>query len=341
MENIELTNYHRKSQRTSFQFHTIRTKRFNEVHSMNISQLKYFVAAAQFEHFGAAAKSLYITQPALSNSISRLERELGVKLFDHIGRNVQITTTGGLFLKHVIRSLAELDEAVRIVSNNERATAKTVRIGAVAAVLRGYLSSLVSSSDAAIEGTIISDISQKGSTKECLAGLMDGSLDIAFCGYPVKSCGLEWTPLVPQNAVAALNAEHPLAHRDKITMAKIKDYPQLSYREPSYMFYAFEGLFKKYGLNPRAAFEDEISALSVVVTNKDSIGIMLDSVKDVIWGAIRMIPISELDAPYHYIGMAYKSGLPYSDEVRSLVEHIIKISNQLDYEEPLEREFYS
>ena len=73
----------------------------------------------------------------------------------------------------------------------------------------------------------------------------------------------------------------------------------------------------------------------------DSIGIMLDSVKDVIWGAIRMIPISELNAPYHYIGMAYKSGLPYSDEVRSLIDHIIKISNRLDYEEPLEREFYS
>lgn len=308
---------------------------------MNISQLQYFVAAAQFEHFGAAAKSLYITQPALSNSISRLERELGAKLFNHIGRNVQLTATGELFLKHVVRSLAELDEAIRAVSGSEKTTVQTVRIGAVASVLRGYLSSLISSSDAAIEGTILSDISQKGSTKECITGLMDGSLDIAFCGYPVKDCGLEWVPLVPQNAVAALNAEHPLANKEEISMVEIKDYPQLSYREPSYMFYAFEGLFKKYGLNPRSAFEDEISALSVVVTNKDSIGIMLGSVKDVIWGAIRMIPISELNAPYHYIGMAYKSGLPYSDEVRSLIDHIIKISNRLDYEEPLEREFYS
>ncbi len=307
---------------------------------MNISQLQYFVTAAQYEHFGAAAKSLYITQPALSNSISRLERELGVKLFDHIGRNVQLTSTGELFLKHASRSLAELDEAIRLVSNNEKTTARTVRIGAVAAVLRGYLSSLISSCEQSIEGAVVSDIFQKGSTRDCITGLTDGLLDIAFCGQPIRDCGIEWVPLVPQNAVATLSIEHPLAHKSQISMKEIKEYPQLSYREPSYMYYAFDGLFKKYGLNPRAAFEDEISALSVIASNKDSIAIMLDSVTDVVWDAMRMIPISELDSPYHYIGMAYKSGLPYSDEVKALIEYIIESSKMIDYEEPIERRFY-
>ena len=49
---------------------------------------------AQLEHYGRAAKALYITQSALSNSMRRLEQELGVELFEHVGRNVVLTPQG-------------------------------------------------------------------------------------------------------------------------------------------------------------------------------------------------------------------------------------------------------
>lgn len=307
---------------------------------MNISQLHYFVVAAQFEHFGMAAKSLYITQPALSNSISRLEKELGVKLFDHIGRNVKLTAAGELFLKHASRSLSELDEGMRLVMSEGSSTVSTIRIGAVAAVLRGYLSSLISSCGLAIEGSIVPDIYQKGSTKDCIAGLTNGTLDIAFCGYPVSDQELKWVPLVPQNAVATLSIEHPLANKHCVSLAEIRDYPLLSYREPSYMYYAFKNMFKQYGLEPRDAFEDEISALSVIAANKDSIGIMLDTIKDVIWGAIKMLHIREFDSPYHYVGMVYKANMPYSDDIQAFIAYVTEISNSLDFDEPIERRYY-
>ena len=49
---------------------------------MNLQQLRYFVAISQFGHYGQAAKALYVTQSALSNSIKKLEGELGVKCQD-------------------------------------------------------------------------------------------------------------------------------------------------------------------------------------------------------------------------------------------------------------------
>ena len=76
---------------------------------MNVAQLRYFVAVAQLEHYSRAAKALYITQPALSNSMNRLEKELGVQLFENIGRNIVLTPQGKDLLVSVSAALKELD----------------------------------------------------------------------------------------------------------------------------------------------------------------------------------------------------------------------------------------
>ena len=59
---------------------------------MNLSQLYYFRKLAEIEHYGKASKELFITQPSLSNAIGNLERELGVQLFERVGRNVRLTS---------------------------------------------------------------------------------------------------------------------------------------------------------------------------------------------------------------------------------------------------------
>lgn len=110
---------------------------------MNVAQLRYFVAVAQLEHYSKAAKALYITQPALSNSMNRLEKELGVQLFESMGRNIVLTPQGKDLLVSVSAALKELDrgfEAIRDHGNNQK---KTARIGAVASILRGPLSSFL------------------------------------------------------------------------------------------------------------------------------------------------------------------------------------------------------
>lgn len=56
---------------------------------MNLSQLYYFRKLAELEHYGKASEELFITQPSLSNSIGNLEKELGVPLFERVGRNVR------------------------------------------------------------------------------------------------------------------------------------------------------------------------------------------------------------------------------------------------------------
>lgn len=75
---------------------------------MEISQLEYFVILARIKHFTKAARSVAITQSALSHSIGKLERELNVSLFDRTEQGVFLTSAGEYFLSHAEKALNEL-----------------------------------------------------------------------------------------------------------------------------------------------------------------------------------------------------------------------------------------
>ena len=67
---------------------------------MTLNQLSYFYQAATLQHFNQAAEKMNISEPSLSRSISALEDELGVTLFEKKGRNVILTKAGQIFLEH-------------------------------------------------------------------------------------------------------------------------------------------------------------------------------------------------------------------------------------------------
>ena len=83
---------------------------------MDIVQLKYFKAVAQTEHLTNAAKQLNVAQPALSVSISRLENEIGVPLFDRQGRRISLNKYGKMYLESVDQALTILERAQNEVS---------------------------------------------------------------------------------------------------------------------------------------------------------------------------------------------------------------------------------
>ncbi|GGG57831.1 LysR family transcriptional regulator [Paenibacillus radicis (ex Gao et al. 2016)] len=76
---------------------------------MELTQLEYFLTVARYQHMTRAAKALSITQPALSQAISKLENELGVPLFERKGRNVQLSRYGSMFSENVERAMRELE----------------------------------------------------------------------------------------------------------------------------------------------------------------------------------------------------------------------------------------
>ncbi len=100
---------------------------------MEILQLKYFSAAAAHEHITKAAEQLHIAQPALTQSIRRLEEELGVKLFDRSGRNIVLNETGRIFFKRVSPILAELENLPDEIRETAGIFRRTIHMNVVAA----------------------------------------------------------------------------------------------------------------------------------------------------------------------------------------------------------------
>lgn len=78
---------------------------------MELQQLKYFKTVAQIGKISEAAEALFISAPALSTSISRLEKELGLPLFDRTNNRITLNAQGQIFLKYVNQVFADLDSA--------------------------------------------------------------------------------------------------------------------------------------------------------------------------------------------------------------------------------------
>ncbi|MDO4296077.1 MAG: LysR family transcriptional regulator [bacterium] len=100
---------------------------------MELLQLRYFLAAAKYQHITKAAESLQIAQPALSQSIKRLEEELGVSLFDRKNRSIQLNEAGKLLEKKLTPLLSSLDHLADDLKEYEQEREHTIHVNLLAA----------------------------------------------------------------------------------------------------------------------------------------------------------------------------------------------------------------
>lgn len=185
--------------------------------------LRYFVAVAEELHFTRAAERMYIAQPALSEQIRRLERDLGVELLRRTTRKVELTAAGEEFLSRARRILAEADEALAAASRAARGETGSVRVatGATAgleqvpAVLRAFREA---------RPLVHLDIRQID-WEDYSGGLRDGSVDAAFVWRPFEDGGLSFAALHVEPRVVALEAGHRLASVRELRMEQVVDEP--------------------------------------------------------------------------------------------------------------------
>lgn len=272
---------------------------------MNLSQLYYFRKLAELEHYGKAADELYITQPSLSNAMSNLEKELGINLFERVGRNIRLTQYGAEFNEHICAALNEIDKAVDLMKLYGSGLSGQIRLGAVISVQRNYIPLLLSSFRKKYGSSIAFDMYQ-GTTYNCIHHVQEGKLDVAVCGHLQDERGIVYTPLLSQNLVVAVDSSHELANRESVSLEELKKYPIASYRRQSFANTLLEGVFRRYEINAREAFDDEISAGSLIVAEKNNVGVMLETLDGSIINGLVTIPIKEYTDPFHIIYLAYK-----------------------------------
>ena len=100
-----------------------------DTETMELRHLRYFIAAAEEEHFGRAAVRLHITRPAVSQIIADLEGELGTPLFERLAHTVKLTAAGRTLLPQLVRVMDDLNEAIALTKRVGQGMTGALRIG--------------------------------------------------------------------------------------------------------------------------------------------------------------------------------------------------------------------
>ncbi len=184
--------------------------------------MQYFRAVAEELHFGRAAQRLHIVQSAVSQQITRLERELGVALFDRTTRTVRLTAAGQRFLQHAERILTAVTAARDAIDELRTERTGTVRLG-TSTGLGTRLEMMLAEFERRAPDAHIELVN--ASTAERLEQVRSGDLDAAVLrGFPENS-DLELLPLWSDRLVAGIPARHDLAVLREIELARLAELP--------------------------------------------------------------------------------------------------------------------
>jgi DNA-binding transcriptional LysR family regulator len=144
---------------------------------MELRQLRYFATVAEELHFGRAAERLLIAQSVVSQQIRRLERELGVALFDRSSRHVRLTEAGRDFLPEAQAVLDAQERAVASMARFTEHRSHVLRLG-TSTGLGDRLTAVLHGLARRLPDTQIDLVSAP--TRDRLARVADGTLDAAF-----------------------------------------------------------------------------------------------------------------------------------------------------------------
>lgn len=180
---------------------------------MEIRQLEYLVAVVEEGGFGRAADRLHVVQSAVSQQIARLERELGLRLFERTGRAARLTAAGERLLPRARAALATVDSVRELAAELSGATGAVLRLGTA----RAFADRVHQALDmlAARSPDIRVEI-REDSREARLAGVRSGALDAALIRGEHQSNGLRLLPLWEQPVLVAVPAGHPLARHDRL-----------------------------------------------------------------------------------------------------------------------------
>ncbi|TQK69741.1 LysR family transcriptional regulator [Nocardioides sp. SLBN-35] len=189
---------------------------------MRIEQLEYLTAVTQHGSLRRASEKLHLSQPALSEALTKLERELRVTLLDRRRSGARISREGRELLPYMSDVLTAV-ERLRNAAGDRRTDARVIRVGTVHAATSTLLIPAVRAFQERHPGTTVEVLTLQQSQID--EGLAEATLDLGLVNVldgddaPV---GLDGIDLLHGRPVAVLPAGHPLAARPQVSIDELR-----------------------------------------------------------------------------------------------------------------------
>jgi DNA-binding transcriptional LysR family regulator len=193
---------------------------------LNLERLRTLDALARHGSVSGAAEGLHVTTSAVSQQMSKLEREVGQQLLAKNGRGVRLTDAGRLLAEHAARILSQVELAQSDLEAQRGQVVGELRLAAFPTAARGLFPTALAALRAAHPGLRVR--SSELEPEHGVAGVIRGDLDLAIVldwynkPMPLPD-GLVKAPILDDPADVAMPAGHPLADRDEVDLGEFAD----------------------------------------------------------------------------------------------------------------------
>lgn len=190
---------------------------------MEVRQLRYVVRLAETLHFGRAAHLEHIAQSAFSGHVARLERELGVQLFDRSHQRVSLTPAGRAFVDRAQELLGQLADAAAEARSHSPRAQQVLRVGTFAEAA-GELTPVIFSIYRELQPHVQLEFTELSMVDQ-LERLVSGDVDVAIVRPPLEDERIALRPIFTEPRVAVLPRRHRLAEADVLSVEDLLDEP--------------------------------------------------------------------------------------------------------------------
>lgn len=192
------------------------------VPDLDLRLVRYFVTVAHTRHFSRAADQLFISQPALSQAIAKLEKTLEVQLLTRDNRTVELTSIGIQFLDKAEEVLRHAEAALFVVQQARRDRRSVLRVGFIPGP-GANMSRILEEAERIAPHVVIQTRRLDWISQE--AAVVAGEVDIAFAREPLAASDLEYITVDSEGRYLGVSERHPLAHRESVSIREIADEP--------------------------------------------------------------------------------------------------------------------
>ncbi|MFC6152750.1 LysR family transcriptional regulator [Nocardioides yefusunii] len=291
---------------------------------MRIEQLEYVVAVTRFGSLRKASERLHLSQPALSEAVSKLERELGVPLLDRRRSGSRISREGRALLPAMVDVLESV-RRLRQEASDQELTSGVLRVGTVNAGTSAVLVPAVHAWTAQHPGAQVEILPMQ--QDDIRTGLLEGSLDLGLVNLldtDDRTSELSTTDLLHGRAVVVLRSDHPLAERTEVTIDELRQ-ERFVLMRAGYLMHRFA--HRLFGAEPPAQVHSTDGAELGKMMVAEGLGVTLlpnysvegDPLHRA--GVIVTRPVAD-DRTSITLVLEHRPG-PATGQVRSLVQHLV------------------
>ncbi len=213
---------------------------------MTLYQLKVFATVAKLGSFTQAAEGLHVRQPSVSLLIKGLERELEIKLFEKLGNKIHLTVAGEKLLQHAEEILAKAERIKEEIDEIKGLKKGKISVGGSALAAASFLPVVVQAFKKKHPGVeVILKIQRSDSLEK---KLLEGELDLAILGWPLRSPLLVGEPYREEEIVVIAPSNHPLAKKRSVPLELLAKEPLISSEKGTFIRDMVEKRFALKGL---------------------------------------------------------------------------------------------